>query len=55
MDARHAPGVSRAFPLARAMAQEERERLVARLRETFDATGTVTAHGGLREWRNGNP
>ncbi|HSG49112.1 MAG TPA: hypothetical protein VLA43_14930, partial [Longimicrobiales bacterium] len=47
-------GVSRTVPLARSMTQEEWERLVARLRQTFDATGTVTVHGGLREWRNGN-
>lgn len=47
-------GASGTIPLARALTDGEWERLVARLRETFDATGTVTAQGGLREWRNGN-
>ena len=47
-------GVSRTVPLARSMTREEWERLVSRLRQTFDATGTVTHQEGLMEWRNGN-
>lgn len=47
-------GVSRTVPLARSMTQPEWERLVSRLRVTFDATGNVTDYGELREWRNGN-
>jgi hypothetical protein len=27
---------------------------VTRLRETFDAAGTLESHGSLRQWKNGN-
>lgn len=37
-----------------AFADDEWDRLVVDLRETFRATGTVARHGELREWRNGN-
>jgi hypothetical protein len=47
-------GVGRIVELDRRLSDEEWERLVVRLRETFDARGTVRAHGSLREWTNGN-
>jgi tRNA A-37 threonylcarbamoyl transferase component Bud32 len=40
--------------LPRAPTDREWEMLVAELRRTFGAQGTLTTHGGLREWRNGN-
>ena len=46
--------VARVSPLARAPTDAEWEQLVAVLRATFGARGSVTVHGGLREWRNGN-
>lgn len=46
--------VTRTVPLARALDDEEWERLVADLRATFDAVGDVTTHGSLRTWANGN-
>ncbi len=47
-------GVGRTVELDQRLSDEEWERLVVRLRETFDARGTVRAHGSLREWTNGN-
>jgi hypothetical protein len=47
-------GVGRIVELDRRLSDEEWERLVVRLRETFDARGTLRAHGSLREWTNGN-
>jgi hypothetical protein len=41
-------------PLARSLTDEDWERLVARLRETFDAEGRVRVVGARREWRVGN-
>ena len=46
--------VSRAVPLARAMTEEDWERLVARLRQTFAVEGRVRVTGPRREWRVGN-
>lgn len=46
--------VGRVIELPRAVTDREWELLVAELRETFDARGKVTSHGGLREWTNGN-
>ncbi|MEX2527107.1 MAG: hypothetical protein WEA09_05665 [Gemmatimonadota bacterium] len=46
--------VSRMVPLERAMRDEEWDRLVADLRQTFGAVGELSAHGSLRTWRNGN-
>ena len=46
--------VARAVPLARAMTDEDWDRLVARLRETFQAEGRERVHGARREWRVGN-
>ncbi len=47
-------GVSRTVELGRQLSDEEWERVVVLLRETFDARGTLRAHGNLREWTNGN-
>jgi hypothetical protein len=44
----------RVLGLPRAPSDEEWELLVVELRETFGARGRITAHGRLREWRNGN-
>lgn len=40
--------------LDRKFSDEEWERLVVDLRETFDARGTLTREGSLRQWANGN-
>src|SRR5690606_9954035 len=47
-------GVSHSVPLARRLSDEEWERVVVDLRETFDARGNLTSHGSLRQWTNGN-
>jgi hypothetical protein len=47
-------GVGRTVELDRKMSEEEWERVVVLLRETFDARGNVRSHGSLREWTNGN-
>jgi hypothetical protein len=47
-------GVGRTVELGRRMSDEEWERLVVDLRETFDARGHVSAHGSFRQWTNGN-
>ena len=47
-------GVGRTVQLAHRLSDEEWERLVVDLRETFDARGRVTSHGSLRQWTNGN-
>lgn len=46
--------VGRAVPLPRPPTDTEWDRLVADLRTTFDATGTVHRDGSLRGWTNGN-
>lgn len=46
--------VSRVIELPRAVTDREWELLVAELRETFDARGQVTSHGGVREWTSGD-
>ena len=46
--------VNRIVPMERAMNDEEWSRLVADLRQTFDAVGTTSVQGDLRTWRNGN-
>src|SRR5688572_29338664 len=46
--------VGRTVELERKMTDEEWERLVVDLRETFDAKGTVRHEGSLRQWTNGN-
>ena len=47
-------GVGRTVDLGRRMSDEEWERLVVDLRETFDARGTVRQEGSFRQWTNGN-
>jgi hypothetical protein len=47
-------GVGRTIELDRKLSEEEWERLVVDLRETFDARGRVRQEGSFREWTNGN-
>ncbi|MBC8088999.1 MAG: hypothetical protein H7Z40_17170 [Phycisphaerae bacterium] len=47
-------GVGRIVQLDRKMPDEEWERLVVDLRETFEARGVVRREGSLRQWTNGN-
>lgn len=47
-------GVSRTVTLDRRLTDEEWDRLVIDLRETFDARGTVRTEGSFRQWTNGN-
>ena len=47
-------GVERTVSLGRRLSDDEWERLVVRLREVFDARGTMSAHGNFRQWTNGN-
>lgn len=46
--------VARTVDLPGPLSDEAWERLVADLRETFQATGEVRRDGSLRQWRNGN-
>jgi hypothetical protein len=46
--------VGRTVELDRRLTDGEWEQLVVALRETFDARGTVTSTGALRQWTNGN-
>jgi hypothetical protein len=47
-------GVERTIPLEKPLSEEEWDRLVTDLRETFDARGVVRREGSLRQWTNGN-
>jgi len=47
-------GVARTVELGRKLSEDEWERVVVLLRETFDARGAVKHEGGLRQWTNGN-
>jgi hypothetical protein len=47
-------GVGRTVDLDRRLTEDEWERLVVDLRETFDARGTIRHEGSLRQWTNGN-
>src|SRR5688572_18658164 len=47
-------GVSRAVDLPSAFGDSDWNRLVADLRETFDARGRIRVDGAFREWSNGN-
>lgn len=47
-------GVSRTVDIDRKLTDDEWDRLVADLRETFDARGVVRHEGSLRSWSNGN-
>jgi len=47
-------GVGRTVEFDRALTDADWERLVADLRETFEARGTVRYDGPFRQWTNGN-
>jgi hypothetical protein len=47
-------GVGRSVQLPRRLTEDEWERLVVDLRETFAARGHVRVDGSLRQWTNGN-
>jgi hypothetical protein len=47
-------GAARTVRLERRMTDDEWERLVVDLRETFNARGVVRIDGSLRSWSNGN-
>lgn len=47
-------GVGRVVELPRRLTDEEWERVVADLRETFDARGSLRSEGTTRSWSNGN-
>jgi hypothetical protein len=47
-------GVGRTVDLGRKLSDEEWERLVVDLRETFDARGNIRSEGSFRQWTNGN-
>jgi len=47
-------GVGRTIDLDRRLSDDEWDRLVVDLRETFDARGTVRSEGSFRQWTNGN-
>lgn len=47
-------GVGRTIDLDRKLADDEWERLVVDLRETFDARGVIRQEGSFRQWTNGN-
>ena len=47
-------GVGHTVHLARKLTDEEWERFVAEVRETFNAHGKMTIEGSLKRWSNGN-
>jgi hypothetical protein len=47
-------GVGRTVELDRKLTDDEWDRLVVDLRETFDARGVIKQEGTLRSWTNGN-
>jgi len=47
-------GVAHTVHLSRKLTDEEWERFVAEVRETFNAQGTMTSEGSLKQWSNGN-
>jgi hypothetical protein len=47
-------GVGRTIELGRKLTDDEWDRLVVDLRETFDARGTLKHEGSFRQWTNGN-
>lgn len=47
-------GVGRTVDLGRKLSDDEWERLVVDLRETFDARGNIRQEGSFRQWTNGN-
>ena len=47
-------GVAQTVEFDRRLTDKEWERIVADLRETFEAPGVVRSQGSLRQWTNGN-
>ena len=47
-------GVGRTVEIGRKLTEEDWERLVVDLRETFDARGRLRQDGAFRQWTNGN-
>jgi hypothetical protein len=47
-------GVGRVVDLGRRLSDDEWDRFVVQVRETFDARGTVRRDSSLRQWTNGN-
>jgi hypothetical protein len=47
-------GVAQTVEFDRRLTDKEWERIVADLRETFEASGVVRQQGSLRQWTNGN-
>ena len=47
-------GVEHTVHLARKLTDEEWERFIVEVRETFNARGTMTSQGSLKQWSNGN-
>lgn len=47
-------GVGRTVELGRMVSDEEWERFVVELRDTFEARGSLGSSGSLRHWSNGN-
>ena len=47
-------GVAHTVHLARRLTDDEWERFIVDVRETFNARGTMTSQGSLRQWSNGN-
>lgn len=49
-----ATGVGHTVQLARRLTDEEWERFIVDVREMFNARGTLTSQGSLKQWSNGN-
>ncbi len=47
-------GVGHTVHLARKLTDEEWERFIVEVREVFNARGTMTSQGSLKQWSNGN-
>lgn len=47
-------GVGHTVHLARKLTDEEWERFIVAVRETFNARGTMASQGSLKQWSNGN-
>ena len=47
-------GVGHTVHLARKLTDDEWERFIVAVRETFNARGTMTSQGSLKQWSNGN-
>ena len=47
-------GVAHTVHLARKLTDDEWERFIVQVRETFNAQGTMSREGSLKQWNNGN-